>query len=337
MVRQRTGRAMVWVVLLMLAWAGQSGAGEKIRLALPATALSMLPVYVAKGLGFFSTEGLDVDSIATLGGGPEVKALAAGQVDFAVTSGDSVIGAYQQDQRLVMVFSGLTRPIINWAMYRDAASERGIRATNPLEQKLRALKGLTIGVDQRGALAQHLAEYSLRKAGLTPATDVRFLPLGSGPTWLDALASRRVAVVLGVEPLPEMAVGRGDTFLLINNAAGEDPSLAEFLMANLVVRLDYLQRNPETVRKMVRAMYRANRWALANSPEVVAEALQPFLPRTDAKALLSAVKIVLPAINPHGRTTERAVEITSEILEKAGLLKKKAPYAEIVTNEFVPG
>jgi NitT/TauT family transport system substrate-binding protein len=330
-------RGILWAVILCAMWTGVCAAGEKVRLAIPAAALSMMPVYLAQGLALFGDEGLEVEGIATQGGGLEVKALAADQVDFAFTSGDAILGGRQRGQQLAIVFSGMHRPIINWVMTREAAMQRGLSANSPLDQKLRTLKGLTFGLDQRGALAEHLADYTLRKVGLKLNSDVKLVSLGSGPEWLTRLRGGRADVALGMVPFPEMAVAQGSAILLIDNARGDDPAFPEFLMANLAVRRDYLERNPGTVRKMVRAMYRANRWALANPPEAVAEVLQPFLSRIEPTALLEGVKAALPAVTPHGRTTERALEITREVLEKVGLLKKEIPFREVVVNDYVPG
>lgn len=333
----RKGQGIVWAIILCAIWAGPCTAGERVRLAISATALSMLPVYLAQGLALFSDEGLDVEGIVTQGAGLEIKALAAEQVDFAFTSGDAILAAIQQGQPLAIVFSGMNRPIVNWAMHKDVAMQRGLAASSPLDRKLRELKGLTIGLDQRGGLAEHLADYALRKVGLKPRTDVRIVSLGSGPEWLTRLRSRRADLALGMVPLPEMAVAQGSAVLLIDNARGEDPAFPEFLMANLVARRDYLEKNPGIARKMVRALYRANRWALANPPERVADVLQPFLSRIEPSALLEGVKLVLPAVTPHGRTTLRAVGVTFDILQEAGLLKKRAPFTEIVVNDYVPG
>ena len=329
---------VIWVGLglILLAWGGPAAAGEKVRLALPGTGLSMMPVYLAQALGFFDAEGLVVERIATQSGGPEIKALIAGQVDFSFTSGENVLVAHQQRQRLLVVFSGLHRLTINWAMQTTVAKERGVTTDSPVDHKLWALKGLKIGVAHLGSLGQRLAEYTVRRAGLSPEQDVRFVHLGNDSDWLAGLEGRRVEVVLTPVPFPEMAAAAGKAIVLINNAKGEDASLSEFLMANLIVRPEYLKKHSDRVRRMVRALYRANRWALTNPAEQVAEVLQPFLPRMEPKTLLDGVKATLPALTPDGRTTERALEVTSTVLETVGLLKKKAPYAEIVTNEYVP-
>jgi hypothetical protein len=87
---------------------------------------------------------------------------------------------------------------------------------------------------------------------------------------------------------------------------------------------------------MARALVKANKWALQSTPEQVAEALKPFLGQTDAALLLAGVKAVLPTLSVDGRTNERSVQATQDMLEQAGLLKKRVAFAEVVTNEFLP-
>ena len=50
---------------------------------------------------------------------------------------------------------------------------------------------------------------------------------------------------------------------------------------------------------------------------------------------LGRSQAVLPALSPDGRTSERSVQVTQDILEQAGILKKRVAYAELVTNEFL--
>jgi ABC-type nitrate/sulfonate/bicarbonate transport system substrate-binding protein len=95
-------------------------------------------------------------------------------------------------------------------------------------------------------------------------------------------------------------------------------------------------KDPDLVRKMTRALVKANKWALQSTPEQVAEALKPFLGQTDPALLLAGAKAVQPALSADGRTTERSVQSTQDLLEQSGLLKKRVPYSEIVTNEFLP-
>lgn len=246
-----------------------------------------------------------------------------------------MILAQQEGKRLLMVMSALNKVFINWAMHKETAKAKGVTESMPLAEKLKTLKGLSVGVTNPGALTAHLAAFVIRKAGYNPQQDVKIVPIGAGPTWLAALENRKVDVALTAPPVPETAISRGFAIMFINNAKGEDPSIPEFLMENLIARPETVAKDPDLVRRMVRALTKANRWALQSPPEQVADALKPFMAKTPPELLLAGAAAVLSALNPDGRTSERSFQTTQDILEQAGLLKKRMSYADLVTNEFL--
>lgn len=334
--RRIAGALVIMLTGLLLLPGGAAPQGlQKIRITMPVTALSMLPVYLAKANGYFAGAGLDVEMIVTSGAGPDVKALISGDVDFAFTPGDNVMLAYQEGKRVVIVMNGFRRLLINWAMRTDVARARGISETTPLADKIKALKGLTVGVTQPGALTAHLAAFVVRRAGLVPQQDVTLVPIGAGPTWLAALQNHKVDVALTATPVPETAISQGYAMMFINNAKGEDPSVPEFLMECLITRPDVVQKNPDLVRRMARALLQANIWALRHQPPEIADAVKPFLGATPPAVLLAGVVSTLPALSRDGRATERSVEVTQEVLEQAGILKTKPAYAAVVDNQFL--
>jgi NitT/TauT family transport system substrate-binding protein len=311
-------------------------APRKVKMTIPVVAHSMTPVYVAQSKGYFAEEKLELEITSTGGGGPDIRALIAGDVEFSFTTGDNVILAHQEGRRLVMVASGLNKVFINWAMHKDTAKAKGVTETMPLAEKIKALKGLTVGVTNPGALTAHLAAFVIRKAGYTPQQDVQIIPIGAGPTWLAALENRKIDVALTAPPVPETAISRGFAIMFINNAKGEDPSIPEFLMENLIARPETVAKEQDLIRRMVRALVRANQWAIKSGPEQVAAALKPFMAQTAPELLLTGARSVVPALSPDGRTSERSFQVTQDILEQAGILKKRASYSELVTNEFLP-
>jgi NitT/TauT family transport system substrate-binding protein len=308
---------------------------KKVKITIPVIAHSMTPVFLAQNKGFFADEKLEVDVTSTNGGGPDIRALIAGDVDFSFTTGDNVVLAQQEGKKLIMVMSGLNKLFINWAMHKEVAKSKGITESMPLADKIKALKGLTVGVTNPGALTAHLAAFVIRKAGYNPQQDVNIVPVGSGPTWLAALENRKVDVALTAPPVPDTAISRGYAILLINNAKGEDPSIPEFLMENLIARPETVSKDGDTIRRMVRALTKANQWALQSTPEQVAEALKPSMTTIQPDLLLAGVQAVRPALSKDGRTSERSVQVTQDILEQAGILKKRIAYADIATNDFL--
>src|SRR5690348_978415 len=167
-------------------------APRKVKMTLPVVALTTAPVYLAEAKGYFAQEGLSVDLTVTGGGGPDIKALIAGDVDFTYTASDQVILPWQEGKNLKIVMGAIPRALINWAMHKDVAQAKGVTEKSPLADKLKALRGLTIGTTQAGSLTANLAAYTLRKAGLVPQQDATVIPVGSGLTWLAALEQRKV-------------------------------------------------------------------------------------------------------------------------------------------------
>jgi ABC-type nitrate/sulfonate/bicarbonate transport system substrate-binding protein len=325
------------IFILLMPTSGYAQALRKVKMTLPVVALTTAPVYLAEAKGYFAQEGLSVDITMTGGGGPDIKALIAGDVDFTYTASDQVILPWQEGRRLTMVMGVIPRALINWAMHKDVAQAKGITEKSPLADKLKALRGLTIGTTQAGSLTANLAAYTLRKAGLVPQQDATVIPIGSGLTWLAALEQRKVDAALMSPPLPDTAVARGYAILLIDNARGEDPALAEFLQQVFVTRPDVIQKDPELVRKLVRALVRANRWALAAKPEEIADALQPSMGSTIPRdALLTGIKATVPAYSRDGRITEQALKAATDVMEVAGILKKRPTFADVATNDFLP-
>jgi NitT/TauT family transport system substrate-binding protein len=309
---------------------------KKVKMTIPVVAHSMTPIYVAQSKGYFKDEGLEVDVTSTNGGGPDIRALIAGDVDFSFTTGDNVVLAQQEGKKLLMIASGLNKIFINWAMHKDAAKAKGITEASSLNDKMKALKGLTIGFTNPGALTAHLAGFITRKAGYAPQQDVNMIAIGSGPTWVAALENRKVDVALTAPPVPETAVSRGFAIPFLSYTQYAELGAPEFLMENLIVRPDTVSKDPELLRKMTRALVKANKWALSAPAEQVAEALKPFMTQIDPALLLSGVKAVVPTLSPDGRTSERSVQVTQDILEQAGILKKRLPYSELVSNDFLP-
>ena len=77
-------------------------APKKVKITIPVIAHSMTPVFIAQNKSFFTEEKIDIDVTSTNGGGPDIRALIAGEVDFSFTTGDNVILAQQEGKKLVM-------------------------------------------------------------------------------------------------------------------------------------------------------------------------------------------------------------------------------------------
>src|ERR1041384_8700950 len=88
---------LAWLLITPIAAYAQQQAGkslERVRLTLPARALTFLPYYFGKARGFYEREGVDLELIVMrppIG----VTALQAGEVDFTAAGGVSMGAALQ--------------------------------------------------------------------------------------------------------------------------------------------------------------------------------------------------------------------------------------------------
>lgn len=310
-------------------------AAQKVKITIPATAVTFASLYHAKTAGYFAEEGLDVE-IVTVEGGKSLQALIAKDAEFTVAPGTYQLQAYERGQRVLATASILTRNAINLVMHKDAAREKGITERTPLVEKVAALKGLRVSGVAVGSFSYQVMLYYLLKAGLDPQKDVELIGVGAGAAMLAALEQRKVDAIATGTPIPDAAVIRGFGVMVVDNAAGEDPAFAEFMMNVLLVHPDYAKQNPDVVRKATRALVRANAWLAERSPEEAVASMKPFLGRLDETIILAGLRKVKLGIPKDGRISPRSVELTQEFLHKIGALKTKIPYDALVTNEFLP-
>ena len=291
------------------------GPAKKVKVTQAAATLAFMQVNVARHKGFFAEQGLDVEQLATGGGGPDLQALISGDAEFNAGAGTYQADAFRQGQKIINVFNYLDKNVVNVAMHVDVAKEKGITEQSPLNEKLAALKGLKFGATRPGALTFQQAEYHVRSAGLKPQEDVQVVGAGEGPALLAALETRQVDVILQTVPVAEQAVARGKAILFINNSRGEDPALTPFNMENIFTRPDLAEKDPELVQGFVNAIKAANDWILKSSPEEIASAIRSDFAQMEEAVLVAGAANVKAATNPTGQLDKQAVVNTLKMQE----------------------
>ncbi|MBI3077315.1 MAG: ABC transporter substrate-binding protein, partial [Deltaproteobacteria bacterium] len=196
--------AMAFLTVTLSPAATAAQERQRVRMTQPVATLTLLVIYLARGNQYFEGEGLAVDVISTGGGGPDVQALLAGNVDFTATAIPLVINSYLQGKPLLGVVNILNRSNMDVVIRKDLAEARGIRPEMSIEAKIQALKGLTVGVTRMGALTQQVGFYFIRKAGLEPQKDIRIVGMGGDMAVLAGLENRKIDAFVMSPPLPEM-------------------------------------------------------------------------------------------------------------------------------------
>ena len=156
---------------------------ETLRVSFASFGVIYYPHFVAKELGYYRDEGLNVEVIA-MPGGLATQALVAGDLHFSTSSGSS-LNASLRGIRLKVVYVNLDRPLYKILSWRDDI------------RKVPDLRGKGIGIASRGDTMEGAANLMLRKYNLDPVRDVIWVALGTGGR-VTSLAAKAVdSAVLG--------------------------------------------------------------------------------------------------------------------------------------------
>ena len=172
----------------MLSACGIGEETERVQLAFCSQLLCVVPYEVTHARGHFADEGLEVELVYSQGGGAALQALVAGGVDYAATSFDAAVQAFEGGGDIRRFASTGRLPLFALATAPQAASE---------VTELADLEGRTVGVSSLGNADHTILLYLLEQAGVDAST-VEFATLGTNI--YDALRIGQVDAGMVQEP-----------------------------------------------------------------------------------------------------------------------------------------
>jgi NitT/TauT family transport system substrate-binding protein len=156
-----------------------------LRVAYLSTSATMASLWMAKEIGGFAKEGVDVE-VLSMASSVAIPALIANEIDAVQVSAAPVITASLRGHDVVFV-AGLLNTMI-WDFY-----------ARPEIKSPEQLKGKLIGTDRPATPVAYGTLVALKKMGLTPK-DVQLFPLGSSAQVVAALHSGQIIGGLGAPP-----------------------------------------------------------------------------------------------------------------------------------------
>ena len=173
---------MTIVILATLAPAGITVAQAPRRtlvIGMPVTPpnLPHLGVYVAKDLGYFDEEGINLELAAFESGLQSLRGGVSGSVDILGASSEPVIAAISRGAKIRSIFSYAHRLTV------VMAAQESIR--RPAD-----LRGKNLGIQEVGAFREVMTRAVLHSAGLTQQ-DVNYVPVSSAG-YITALIGNKI-------------------------------------------------------------------------------------------------------------------------------------------------
>jgi len=236
-------------VVAALVTAPSSRAAEKIRMSVSGSYnMIFLAAGVALHKGYFKDEGLDAD-IVVMSAPASLAALTNGDIDFTLLTGSVIRAAIR----------GLPLRIVAGLM----SSSAHVFLARPEIKTIKELSGKRIGLAGFGDATHVIARMILAKYGIEPDKDVQFIGLGSDSGRFTALQQNLADMVVTSPPWDFEGKKLG------YNILARAYEHVNYPLAGLGVNQKLLQSNRSQVKRVVKALVRANRFMRDNREESV--------------------------------------------------------------------
>jgi ABC-type nitrate/sulfonate/bicarbonate transport system substrate-binding protein len=303
--------ALGFVVLLTLRPPTEAQA-ENIKIGIPSLSVTTMPLAVAKEQGFFQKEGLNVD-IVMMPASLNIKVLLTGEIQYATTVGSAVVAAVRGiNTRVVMCF--VDRPLL------DLVGTPDIRSLSDLRGKL-------LGISSRGGLHDVSMRAILTQSGIDPS-QVTLLTVGTQGSMFAALKSGRISAGLLNPPQNFIAYREGLKNLAFAGNYVRLPS------TGLVSMKDTLERSPDQIRRMIRALTRARAFARENKAATIT-VLKRFLRIDDEDLAAKIYDYHKRAETPDGKIDAALASETIRETRQAEGITREIPVNQVFDFSYV--
>ena len=308
-----------------LMFAATAAAAEPLKVA-HSTWVGYGPFYIAQENGFFEQEGLEVELVLMEDVKTRMPALAAGRVDAAATTVDTVLNFYSAKRPFRYLFA-----------VDDSKGGDGIVANNDI-RTVADLKGRRIAFTE-GSVSQFYLSVLLKEAGLS-LSDIEMVNMTAGDAGA-AFVAGRVDAAVTWEPW----LTRGEQ--AEHGHVLADSSTTPGLITDIIVTTaEKLAARTADLQAFYRAWVRAVEWRKANEAEadaIMARGVGGWLEKAEVfKETRSGVAYYDAAMNeafigkpsaPGGIT--RTIANALELGREAGLFDHELEPASLIAFEVV--
>jgi NitT/TauT family transport system substrate-binding protein len=234
------------IAAILCFWPVALFSAEELKIASTGPGLSTLPLEIAARKGYFRDEGFDVLTI-TMRTNIAVNALLTRSVDYATPS-TSAIKAATAGLPVKLIAVLLGRPDYFLTVRKELNS-------------VKDLKGKRIAIGSFGAAADLALRTVAKQDGLDPDRDLLRLQIGGAAARYAALLSGSVDATILTLPYNLQAEKAGFKDLLWFGERLELP------LSGIAARDETLEKNPNQVSRVLRAVFRAMAFARVNPEE----------------------------------------------------------------------
>jgi NitT/TauT family transport system substrate-binding protein len=286
---------------------------ENVKIGLPSVTITAMPFFVAKEHGFFQQEGLSAEMVV-MPAALNIKVLIAGEIQYAATIGSAVAASIRGiNVRTVMLF--VDRPLL------DLVGGSGINSIGDV-------KGKVVALSSRGGLQDIVMRRMLAQSKVDPS-QVTTITIAGQTALITAVKTGKVAAALLNPPYNFIAYREG------LNHLGFSGNFVRLPSTGVATLSETLERSPEQVRRLLRALARARAFGKENKAKVMPTLKRAL--RLDDEDLLSKIyeqhKTVETA---DGRVDAQLITDTIRDARQAENIAKEIPASQVFDFSYLP-
>lgn len=318
--------SFIFIVVLFTGCGSKNNNGTvTIRLNEVARSVFYAPMYVAINKGFFKEQGIDIKLSTGQGADKTMQEVLSKNADIGFCGPEQVIYIYNQKREdYPVLFAQLTATDGSFLVGRN--SEPSFKWEN--------LKGKTIIGGRPGGVPEMSLEYVLKQHGLNPGKDVNLITNLAYTATAGAFTAGTGDYVALFEPSGSMIEKskNGHIVASVGKSAGVLPYTCYFSTKS------YMEKNPNTIEKFTKAIYKGQLWVQKHNDKEVAEAIKSFFPGTDESIIISVVKNYR-AINAFASDPVLKEENLNRLMDiiqnyKKQLIPQRPSFSKIVNTKF---
>lgn len=234
-----------------------------------------LQQYVAIGAGLYQEEGLEPEIVDVNSGTRQAAAVMGGSAELGQFSFPHAIKSAAKGGGLVAIGGGYDAYPLQLVLSNDAMKKSGIEPGMTVDEKIKRLKGLKIGISSPGASTDLFMRTILLVRGLDPDKDVTLHPVGSGAPMVGALEAGAIDGFTFGSPFSTSVVSKGIAQMLIDPMKGELPEFRGLPYQIVATSQQILESKPDLLLKAMRALAKAQKLVKEN-PAAVRTAIRPW-------------------------------------------------------------
>ena len=300
------------MALSLIVLTGSAAAADKVRMSISAVDVSFLTAGVALKRGMFRDEGLDLELIR-MNANVSITALATGDIDYTMVFASVVRGALR----------GLPMKVV--ASFMDSSTH--LLIARPEYKTIRDLKGKTLAVSTYGATSDVAARMMMKHGGVDPEKELKIIQLGAERGRYAALKEGIVDVAVLSPPTDTDAQRNGFRVL------SRFHELFKLPFTGIGTNLKKLKEKPDEVKRMVRAMLKANRFVRANREGSI-QTMMDWI-KVDRESAAATYDSTWKIFSEDGSISESGLKLVIDQGREAMKIERQVALAEVADFSFI--